>query len=90
MAEETLSARLVEIESMLDRSRRRFEEGTRLVEDAHKLLKGSGMMTLLGGDKGAGDLAKDGQDASKKCVAAARERFPARFEQHARVQRAAA
>ena len=34
----TLSARLVEIESMLDRSRRRFEEGTRLVEEAHKML----------------------------------------------------
>ena len=38
MAEANLSARLVEIESMLDRSRRRFEEGTRLVEEAHKLL----------------------------------------------------
>jgi DNA-binding response OmpR family regulator len=38
MAEDTLSARLVEIESMLDRSRRRFEEGTRLVEDAHHML----------------------------------------------------
>ena len=38
MAEQHLSARLVEIESMLDRSRRRFEEGTRLVEEAHKLL----------------------------------------------------
>jgi DNA-binding response OmpR family regulator len=38
MAEETLSARLVEVESMLDRSRRRFEEGTRLVEEAHKVL----------------------------------------------------
>jgi DNA-binding response OmpR family regulator len=38
MAEATLPARLVEIESMLDRSRRRFEEGTRLVEEAHKLL----------------------------------------------------
>ena len=38
MAEDKLSARLVEIESMLDRSRRRFEEGTRLVEEAHKLL----------------------------------------------------
>jgi DNA-binding response OmpR family regulator len=36
MAENTLSARLVEIESMLDRSRRRFEEGSRLVEEAHK------------------------------------------------------
>ena len=38
MAEATLPGRLVEIESMLDRSRRRFEEGTRLVEEAHKLL----------------------------------------------------
>jgi DNA-binding response OmpR family regulator len=38
MAEDTLSTRLVEIEAMLDRSRRRFEEGTRLVEDAHKAL----------------------------------------------------
>ena len=35
---DTLSARLVEIESMLDRSRRRFEEGARLVEDAHSAL----------------------------------------------------
>jgi two-component system cell cycle response regulator CtrA len=38
MAEESLSARLVEVESMLDRSRRRLEEGTRLVEEAHKAL----------------------------------------------------
>jgi hypothetical protein len=40
-------------------------------EDAHKLLKGGGgLMGLLGGDKGAGDLAKDGQEASRKCVGA--------------------
>ena len=38
MAEANLSGRLVEIESMLDRSRRRFEEGTRLVEEAHHML----------------------------------------------------
>ncbi|HEX2803071.1 MAG TPA: winged helix-turn-helix domain-containing protein [Sphingomicrobium sp.] len=38
MPEETLSTRLVEIESMLDRSRRRFEEGSRLLEDAHNAL----------------------------------------------------
>ena len=38
MAEETLSTRLVEVEAMLDRSRRRFEEGSRLVEEAHKAL----------------------------------------------------
>ena len=38
MAEDTLSARLVDVESMIDRSRRRFEEGTRLIEEAHKAL----------------------------------------------------
>ena len=38
MAESNVPARLVEIESMLDRSRRRFEEGTKLVEEAHKIL----------------------------------------------------
>jgi two-component system cell cycle response regulator CtrA len=38
MAETNLPARLVEIESMLDRSRRRFEEGARLVEEAHAIL----------------------------------------------------
>src|SRR3954470_12771541 len=38
MTTTNLPARLVEIESMLDRSRRRFEEGTKLVEEAHKLL----------------------------------------------------
>ena len=36
MADDTIAARLVEIESMLERSRKRFEEGTRLAEDAHK------------------------------------------------------
>jgi two-component system, cell cycle response regulator CtrA len=47
MAEQTLSARLVEVESMLDRSRRRFEEGARLVEEAHTLL-GEIQQALIG------------------------------------------
>ena len=38
MAETNVPGRLVEIESLLDRSRRRFEEGSRMVEEAHKLL----------------------------------------------------
>ena len=38
MADDNLSARLVEIEAMLERSRRRFEEGAKLVEDAHKAI----------------------------------------------------
>ena len=42
-----LSSRLVEIESMLDRSRRRFEEGARLVDDAHAAL-GEIQQALIG------------------------------------------
>ena len=38
MSELNLSARLVEVESMLERSRRRFEEGSKLVEEAHGIL----------------------------------------------------
>jgi two-component system cell cycle response regulator CtrA len=38
MTEPSLSTRLVDIESMLDRSRRRFEEGSKLLEEAHGLL----------------------------------------------------
>ena len=36
MADDNISARLVEIEALLDRSRRRFDEGAKLVEEAHK------------------------------------------------------
>ena len=50
MAEETLSARLVEIESMLERSRRRFEEGSRLVEEAQQLM-GEIQQALIGSHK---------------------------------------
>ena len=38
MPEQNLSARLVDIESMIERSRRRFEEGSRLLEEAHQAL----------------------------------------------------
>ena len=50
MAEETLSARLVEIASMLERSRRRFEEGARLVEEAQQLM-GEIQQALIGSPK---------------------------------------
>ena len=40
MADDNFSTRLAEIESLLDRSRRRFEEGARLVEEAHQALAG--------------------------------------------------
>lgn len=38
MADDTISARLLEVEAMLDRSRKRFEEGSKLVEDAHAIV----------------------------------------------------
>ncbi|QIK79155.1 winged helix-turn-helix transcriptional regulator [Sphingomonas piscis] len=66
MAEESLSSRLVEIESMLDRSRRRFEEGSRLVEDAHKLL-GDLQQELLGSPGEIG--AEDSDEVSSKLLA---------------------
>ena len=57
MADDNLSARLVEIEAMLDRSRRRFEEGAKLVEEAHKAIGDMqqqliGAPTASGGDDG--------------------------------------
>ncbi len=38
MADDTISARLVEVENLLERSRRRFEEGQKLTEEAHALV----------------------------------------------------
>lgn len=38
MAAESLPARLVEIEALLDRSRRRFDESARLIDEAHKAI----------------------------------------------------
>jgi two-component system, cell cycle response regulator CtrA len=65
MAEDTLSSRLVEIESMLDRSRRRFDEGTRLVEEAHKLL-GDLQQALLGSPEQAS--AEEGDEAGSRLL----------------------
>ena len=69
MAEETLSARLVEIESMLDRSRRRFEEGTRLVEEAHKLL-GDIQQVIMGSPRSVSP--EDSEEAASKLLASLR------------------
>jgi DNA-binding response OmpR family regulator len=66
MAEESLSSRLIEIESMLDRSRKRFEEGSRLVEDAHKLL-GDLQQELLGSP--GSEVAEDGEEVSSRLLA---------------------
>ena len=66
MAEDTLSARLVEIESMLDRSRRRFEEGSRLVEDAHHQLAEL-QQALIGAPRSVSP--EDSEEAASKLLA---------------------
>jgi two-component system cell cycle response regulator CtrA len=63
MAEPNLAARLVDIESMLDRSRRRFEEGTRLVEEAHHLL--AEVQQALLGAPGSGPQEDSDETASR-------------------------
>ena len=69
MAEQTLSARLVEVEAMLERSRRRFEEGTRLVEDAHKALADI-QQELIGSPGRVSDEESD--EAASKLVSSLR------------------
>ena len=66
MAENNLSGRLVEIESMLDRSRRRFEEGTRLVEEAHTLL-GDIQQALIGSPRTVSP--EDSEEAASELLA---------------------
>jgi DNA-binding response OmpR family regulator len=66
MAEDTLSTRLVEIESMLDRSRRRFEEGARLVEEAHNALAEI-QQALIGSPRPAS--TEDGEEAASRLLA---------------------
>ena len=63
MPETNLPARLVEIESMLDRSRRRFEEGTKLVEDAHRIL-GEVQQAILGSPRTIS--AEDSEEAASR------------------------
>ena len=66
MAETNLPARLVEIESMLDRSRRRFEEGARLVEEAHKLVADI-QQAILGSPRTTSP--EDSEEAASKLLA---------------------
>ena len=65
MTEQNFSARLVEIESMLDRSRRRFEEGSKLIEEAHKLL-GEVQQDVLGSPRIIS--AEDSEEAASRLL----------------------
>lgn len=69
MADDNLSARLVEIEAMLDRSRRRFEEGSRLVEDAHKAIADM-QQQLIGAPTSSG--ADDGEEVASRLLSTLR------------------
>jgi len=66
MEQPNLSSRLVEIESMLDRSRRRFEEGTRLVEEAHQQLSEI-QQALIGSPRSVS--AEDSEEAASQLLA---------------------
>jgi two-component system cell cycle response regulator CtrA len=66
MPAETLSARLAELESILDRARRRFEEGMKIVEDAHRTF-GEIQQALLGSP--ATMSAEDSEEAASRLLA---------------------
>ena len=66
MAEETLSARLADVESMIERSRRRFEEGSRLLEDAHQTLADI-QQALIGSPRSLSP--EDSEEAASKLLA---------------------
>lgn len=67
--DDNLSARLVEIEAMLDRSRRRFEEGAKLVEDAHKAVAEMQQQLIGAPLSGGGD---DGDEVASRLLSALR------------------
>ena len=67
MSAENLSARLAELESILDRARKRFEEGMKIVEDAHRTF-GEIQQALLGAPAGSMS-AEDSEEAASRLLA---------------------
>ena len=66
MADDTISARLVEVENLLERSRKRFEEGQKFAEEAHALVSEL-QQQLIGAPV---NLARDdGDDIASKLLA---------------------
>ena len=66
MSEINLSSRLVEVESMIERSRRRFEEGSKLVEEAQAILA-EVQQALIGSPKTIS--AEDSEEAASQLLA---------------------
>jgi two-component system, cell cycle response regulator CtrA len=67
MSAENLSARLAELESILDRARKRFEEGMKIVEDAHRAF-GDIQQALLGAPA-SGMSVEDSEEAASRLLA---------------------
>ena len=66
MAAETLSARLAELESILERARRRFDEGMRIIEEANQSF-GEIQQALLGAPTVA--TAEESEEAASRLLA---------------------
>jgi two-component system cell cycle response regulator CtrA len=65
MSEPNLSARLAEAESKLERARRRFDEGSRLIEEAHAIVADL-QQTLIGSPMVVS--AADSEEAASKLI----------------------
>lgn len=68
MAEDTIKMRLVEVENLLERSRKRFEEGARMVEEAHGLVADL-QQQLLGAPSNLAPRGDDADDIASKLLA---------------------
>ena len=68
MADDTISARLVEVENLLERSRKRFEEGHKFAEEAHALVSEL-QQQLIGAPMSFGARGDDADDIASKLLA---------------------
>jgi len=67
MADDTISARLVEVETLLEKSRKRFEEGTKFADEAHALV--AELQQQLIGAPGNLGTRDDADDVASKLLA---------------------
>ena len=68
MADDTISARLLEVEALLEKSRKRFEEGTKFADEAHALVAEL-QQQLIGAPVNLGGARDDADDVASKLLA---------------------
>jgi DNA-binding response OmpR family regulator len=68
MADDTISARLLEVEALLEKSRKRFEEGTKFADEAHALVAEL-QQQLIGAPVSLGGARDDADDVASKLLA---------------------